>query len=134
MTAWSHEQSSGVKDAFNIVLKVWACVTLFMTANLLKTLLAKMLSSKFNKESHMQKIQDSLVKEYHLHMLLQPRERPMDSDLAAASMDGGGGGGGGGMGDSETFDKGKTTVLRPVHASTHPAATFGNTIASSVVS
>jgi hypothetical protein len=75
MTAWTTSQDSGVKEAFQVVLKIWACVTLFMTANLLKTLLAKMLSSKFNKESHIQKIQDSLVKEYHLHMLLQPRDR-----------------------------------------------------------
>ncbi len=75
MTAWSSAQNDSVKNAIQFVLKLWACATLFMTAALLKTLLAKLLASKFNKESHSQKIQDCLVKEYYLHMLLQPRQR-----------------------------------------------------------
>jgi len=88
MTAWTTSQDSDIKQAFQIVLKIWACVTLFMTANLLKTLLAKLLSSKFNKESHIQKIQDSLVKEYHLHMLLQPRDRFGAAAAGIAEADG----------------------------------------------
>jgi hypothetical protein len=43
-------------------VQLWACVTLFMTANLIKVLLAKLLSSKFNKHSHLQKMHDSLRK------------------------------------------------------------------------
>ena len=41
---------------------MWACVTLFMTANLLKTLIAKLLSSKFVRDSHTRKMHDSLKK------------------------------------------------------------------------
>lgn len=81
MTAWSSAQNASVKGAVQVVLKVWACVTIFMCASLLKTLLAKLLSSKFNKASHSQRIQDCLVKEYYLHMLLHPRQR--DPGLAS---------------------------------------------------
>ena len=42
--------------------QLWGCVTLFMFGNLLKTLFAKLLSSKFNKHSHLQKMHDSLRK------------------------------------------------------------------------
>ena len=62
MTVESQAQSSAVNTAYNIVLKLWACVTLFMTANLLKTLLAKMMALKFNQESHLTKMYDSLKK------------------------------------------------------------------------
>ena len=62
MTAWTTNQDEGVKEAVQVVLKVWACVTLFMTANLLKTLLAKMMALKFNQESHLTKMYDSLKK------------------------------------------------------------------------
>lgn len=42
--------------------QLWACVTLFMSVNLFKTLIAKLLSSKFVRESHLQKMQDSIKK------------------------------------------------------------------------
>jgi hypothetical protein len=138
MTAWSTSQDSGVKEAFQVVLKIWACITLFMTANLLKTLLAKMLSSKFNKESHIQKIQDSLVKEYHLHMLLQPRNRfggntgeggaADNFDFSSSSPYNGGAGGvdGGKMGGMH--------AVHDVHASCGTAVgNFGDSLVSSVV-
>lgn len=43
-------------------MQVWACITLLMTANLLKTLIAKLLSSKFVRESHLVKMQQSIKK------------------------------------------------------------------------
>lgn len=73
MTVATESQNPSVTNAYNIVLKIWACITLFMTANLLKTLLAKMLSLKFNQQSHMGKMYDALQKEEWLHQLLQPR-------------------------------------------------------------
>jgi len=86
MTAWSSAQDAAVRGAIQVVLKVWACVTLFMFASLLKTLLAKLLASKFNKTSHFQRIQDCLVKEYYLHALLQPRQRTGDSSMTGKAM------------------------------------------------
>jgi hypothetical protein len=75
MTVATQNQDAAVRDAIHVILQLWACVTLFMTANLLKTLLAKLVASKLNKASHQQKMHDSLTKEYYLHMMLQPRER-----------------------------------------------------------
>jgi hypothetical protein len=141
MTAWSTSQDSGVKEAFQVVLKIWACVTLYMTANLLKTLLAKMLSSKFNKESHIQKIQDSLVKEYHLHMLLQPRIRFGPGEGNAAGDQGAAAGGnlgfapynGGGGGVKLGTNNG--TGAHDVHASCGSAVgNLGESLVSSMVS
>ena len=130
MMGWNHEQDAGVKQAFIAVLKVWACITLFMTANLLKTLLAKMMSSKFNKESHMQKIQDSLLKEYYLHVLLQPRDRietPPGSTPNSQTPIGE---------QDEEQDGGKPGQAKghDVHAACYTPAAIGSTIASSVVS
>lgn len=131
MMAWNDNQDAGVKQAFLVVLKVWACITLCMTANLLKTLLAKMLSSKFNKESHMQKIQDSLLKEYYLHVLLQPRDRlatpPSGTPTDPQSPVGEGEQGA----DAEKSGQSKG---RDVHAACYSPAHLGSTIASSVVS
>lgn len=55
-------QSDAVNRTIDIILKLWACITLFMTANLLKTLLAKMMALKFNKESHLIKMTEALTK------------------------------------------------------------------------
>jgi hypothetical protein len=145
MTAWTTSQDSDIKEAFQVILKIWACVTLFMTANLLKTLLAKMLSSKFNKESHIQKIQDSLVKEYHLHMLLQPRNRfgPAAGEVSETK----GEGGAAGIFDSpirsrksgagETAENGVKTesdgVIKVDASSATAVGSLGETIVSSMV-
>jgi hypothetical protein len=40
--------------------QVLGCLTLFMTANLLKVLFAKMMASKFNQHSHYEKMHQSL--------------------------------------------------------------------------
>lgn len=137
MTAWTTSQDSDIKEAFQVVLKIWACVTLFMTANLLKTLLAKMLSSKFNKESHVHKIQDSLVKEYHLHMLLQPRNRfglAAEGRGAAGSSEFPSYNGGGADGTAENGVKMEVSGVHNVHASGGIAAgNLDDTIVSSMV-
>ncbi|KAH7617551.1 putative Mechanosensitive ion channel protein 10 [Nannochloris sp. 'desiccata'] len=136
MTAWTTSQDSDIKEAFQVVLKIWACVTLFMTANLLKTLLAKMLSSKFNKESHVHKIQDSLVKEYHLHMLLQPRNRfglAAEGRGAAGSSEFPSYNGGGADGTAENGVKMEVSGVHNVHASGGIAAgNLDDTIVSSM--
>lgn len=36
MLAWSGNLNTNLSSAYDIILKLWACVTLFMTANLLK--------------------------------------------------------------------------------------------------
>lgn len=45
---------------YNVVLKLLGCLTLFMTANLLKVFFAKMVASKFNQASHYTKMQEAL--------------------------------------------------------------------------
>lgn len=40
--------------------QLWGCLTLFVTANLLSTLAAKMMSSSFNRASHYTKMHDAL--------------------------------------------------------------------------
>ena len=47
---------------YNNVLKVFGCLTLFMTANLLKVLAAKIMSSKFNAHSHAAKMNQAIKK------------------------------------------------------------------------
>lgn len=62
--------------AYLIIVKLLSCVLLFTIAELLKVLIAKMIASKFNRESHVKKMRAALKKEHYLHALLQPRERP----------------------------------------------------------
>ncbi len=49
-------------DAYTIILKLCACLLLFFTAELLKVLFAKMIAGKFNRESHVRKMQAALRK------------------------------------------------------------------------
>uniref|UniRef100_A0A1D2ACS5 EF-hand domain-containing protein n=3 Tax=Auxenochlorella protothecoides TaxID=3075 RepID=A0A1D2ACS5_AUXPR len=79
MTIGAGAQPSNLNTAYTIILRVWACITLMMTANLLKTLIAKLLSSKFVRESHLAKMQQSIKKEHLLHLLLQPRQSYIDA-------------------------------------------------------
>ena len=60
MTAFSSDLDSTLLKWYNNVLKVLGCLTLFMTANLLKVLFAKIMASKFNQASHYTKMQDAL--------------------------------------------------------------------------
>ena len=139
MTAWNEKQDAGVQDAFHVILLIWACITLFMTANLIKRLLAKMLSTKFNKESYIQKIHESLIKEYHLHMLLTPRVRD-GGEQQEEEEDGMGGGKrmNGGVDGPKTTYTIHTTCGPAVHpsggsGSGNASGGFGSSIASSMV-
>ncbi|KAL4438254.1 hypothetical protein ABPG77_010615 [Micractinium sp. CCAP 211/92] len=67
---------SRFQRAYIIIVKILSCVLLFTVAELLKVLVAKMIASKFNRESHVKKMRAALKKEHYLHVLLQPRERP----------------------------------------------------------
>ena len=56
------EQSPSALSAYKIILKLWACVTIFMVGCLATTLLGKFLALKFNKESHLTKMYSALKK------------------------------------------------------------------------
>lgn len=71
--------SSDIKnwyDAYLIILKLLVCLLLIFVAELLKVFFAKMIASKFTRDSHVSKMNSALRKERHLHALLQPRVRP----------------------------------------------------------
>jgi hypothetical protein len=93
-------QDAAVERATLIVLRAWGCVTVAMTANLLKVLLAKALAAKLSRESHLAKIHETLEREYLLQALLEPRWRASEE---VAFDDGGGeedGKGGGALGSA----------------------------------
>lgn len=74
MTSFADSLDNSLLRAYQIVLKLLGCLTLFVTADLLKVLFAKMLSSKFNQHAHFAKMHQALKREYLLHILLQPRQ------------------------------------------------------------
>ncbi|EFN57637.1 hypothetical protein CHLNCDRAFT_57189 [Chlorella variabilis] len=89
MTALSGDMNDTLVTWYNNVLKVLGCLTLFMTANLLKVGFAKMVASKFNQQAHYQKMHDALKREYLLHLMLQPRQRYTEfEELAEAEAAG----------------------------------------------
>ena len=81
-------QSNSAEKAYNIVLKVLGCVTLFFAAAFLKTLLGKFMALKFNKESHLTKMMLALKKEQWLRALLTPRPCVMVGDGDGDDNDG----------------------------------------------
>lgn len=59
-----------VKDAFRTLCRLLGCLLLFTFANVLKTLLAKIMASHFHKEAHFEKMQEALQKVRHqLHFV-----------------------------------------------------------------
>lgn len=70
MTVETKEQSDDVNRAYNIVLRIWACVTLFMVANLIKRMIAKMLALRYNKAQHLDRLTDAEKHETILRQLL----------------------------------------------------------------
>jgi hypothetical protein len=62
MTVDTGAQNAGFSTAYEVILRLWACVTLFMTANLLKTLLAKLLASKVRRDTKASKMKEALQK------------------------------------------------------------------------
>lgn len=54
-----------VKDVFRTLCRLLGCLLLFTFANVLKTLLAKIMASHFHKEAHFEKMQEALQKVSH---------------------------------------------------------------------
>ncbi|KAI3438435.1 hypothetical protein D9Q98_000866 [Chlorella vulgaris] len=91
MTAFAGDMNSTLKNWYENVLRLWGCLTLFMTANLLKVLFAKMLSSKFNAHSHYEKMHQALKREHLLHLMLEPRQRFSEFEELGPDEEEGGG-------------------------------------------
>ncbi|KAK9829569.1 hypothetical protein WJX72_006541 [[Myrmecia] bisecta] len=72
----------GVRDVYTVLLRLLCCIVLFASANVVKTLLAKLMSSHFYQETHFQKMQDALRKEFFLLALSQPRHDMGDPEEA----------------------------------------------------
>ncbi|KAK9845183.1 hypothetical protein WJX84_001954 [Apatococcus fuscideae] len=66
-------KDKGLGSAYITIIRVGACIILFAGASVLKTLLAKIMSSHFHQEAHFKKMQDAVRKEYFLVALSQPR-------------------------------------------------------------
>ena len=64
----------------NFLRRVGFCGLLFLFANVLKKLLAKLFSSHFYKATHYDKMQDALRKEFFIVALSQPREDREEDD------------------------------------------------------
>ncbi|BDA50989.1 Mechanosensitive ion channel protein 4 [Coccomyxa sp. Obi] len=64
--------------AYWIIMKTAGCILLACSANVLKTLIAKLMSNHFYRDSYFEKMQDALCKEYYLVALAQ--QRPATSD------------------------------------------------------
>jgi small-conductance mechanosensitive channel len=86
---YTGEQSDGAIKAYDIILRIWGCITLFMVGNLLKVLLGKILALKFNKESHLNKMYTTLKKEQWLHCLLVPRQSYVEAGMIESGESGG---------------------------------------------
>lgn len=54
--------NSHVKDVFQTLSRLLGCMLLFFFANVLKTLVAKIMASHFHKEAHFEKMQEALQK------------------------------------------------------------------------
>ena len=63
-----------------LLFRVLFCSLLFLCANVLKKLLAKLFSSHFYKATHYDKMQDALRKEFFIVALSQPREDREEDD------------------------------------------------------
>lgn len=56
---------AGVKKAYDIMVRLLGCGILFFFANVLRTLIAKLMSTHFHKEAHFKKMQEALQKVVH---------------------------------------------------------------------
>lgn len=53
---------AGIQKAYSYMVKLLGCAILFFFANVLRTLVAKMMSTHFHKEAHFKKMQEALQK------------------------------------------------------------------------
>ncbi|KAL3160440.1 hypothetical protein ABBQ32_010760 [Trebouxia sp. C0010 RCD-2024] len=76
--------NTNVRDVFKTLCRLLGCLLLFTFANVLKTLLAKIMASHFHKEAHFEKMQEALQKEYFLIALSQPRQEESSSSSSGS--------------------------------------------------
>lgn len=55
-------ENNHVKNVFRTLARLLGCLLLFFFANVLKTLVAKIMASHFHKEAHFEKMQEALQK------------------------------------------------------------------------
>ncbi|KAG2492831.1 hypothetical protein HYH03_008986 [Edaphochlamys debaryana] len=80
-------QEAAYIQATNIVWNALLCLMLFCLANLLKAVLAKLLTTHFYRTAHFKKLRKALEKEYALQVLSKPRRLVM-AERAQAAGDG----------------------------------------------
>ena len=73
MTVKTGKQDKDINDAYDDILRLLGCLTLFTVANLIKRLFAKVMSLKFHQTSSHRKTEIALRKEHFLKALLRPR-------------------------------------------------------------
>lgn len=56
------DQNASINSVYDIILKILACFTLFLFANLLKRLIAKLMALKFTNSNQKQKMERALKK------------------------------------------------------------------------
>ncbi|WPT15326.1 Mechanosensitive ion channel protein 4 [Picochlorum sp. SENEW3] len=71
----TEDQSSAVNTIYDYILKVMGCITLFLLANLLKRLIAKMMSVTFTGSNQKSKMEVALKQEKLLSDLMGPRPK-----------------------------------------------------------
>jgi len=74
-------RAEGVKTVYETILRLLGCVALFWLGNILKTVIARSISSHFHKEAHFHKMKDALEQEAYLAALSQPRQEHRVDDL-----------------------------------------------------
>ncbi len=74
------EWEVGLQKQGCLARRVGFCGLLFLCANVLKKLLAKLFSSHFYKATHYDKMQEALHKEFFMVALSQPREDREEDD------------------------------------------------------
>ncbi|CAK0787367.1 hypothetical protein CVIRNUC_010587 [Coccomyxa viridis] len=124
--------SATAGSVYTIVLKAIACLILFTFANVLSTLLAKLMASHFHKATHFYKMQEAIRKEYYLSVLSAPRPGraskmmafSSDVDLAALGRSGSSGSDGDGQRGSKAVPLTSqlyNTLVAPVAAAVLPS-------------
>ena len=71
----TEDQSSTINTVYDYILKVMGCISLFLLANLLKRLIAKMMSVTFTGSNQKSKMEAALKQEKLLSVLLGPRPK-----------------------------------------------------------
>ncbi|GIL65965.1 hypothetical protein Vafri_19607, partial [Volvox africanus] len=119
----------------DFLMKAWSCVTLFLTASTLKSLVAKALSKHFHSKGYLQRMQQAVKQELVLMALSRPRPGRSVGDvlshvglgyhlanifgytgLSTGVSGGGSGGTGGGGGGKEYGGSGRGVVRSPFAA------------------